>query len=70
MFKEIMTYGALTICLELITQLEEDDKTMNLDLNRPQTVPMHEAIRSVIALSEERLRKGDTNVKGYLFLLI
>lgn len=70
MFKEIMTYGALTICLELITQLEEDDKTMNLDLNRPQTVPMHEAIRSVIALSEERLRKGDTNVRGYLFLLI
>ena len=68
MFREVLTHGALTLGLELITQLQEDDRNMVLQRNRPRREPIHEAIRGVIDLTTERLRLGDTNVKG-LFVL-
>ncbi len=67
-FREVMTHGALALCLELTTQLQEDDRNMNLQGNRVQRELIHEAIKRVITLSKERLRLGDTNVKGLLFL--
>ena len=67
-FREIMTHCALTIGLELITQLQEDERNMTLQRNRQQRQPLHEAVRRIIDLSKERLRVSETNVKGLLFL--
>lgn len=39
-----------------------------VDRNRAQRQPYREAIKRVIGLAEERMRLGETNVKGYLFL--
>ena len=68
MFREIMTLGAFGLCLELITQLEEDNANLSIERNKSQRKPYREAIQQVIDLAEERLRLGETNVKGYLFL--
>lgn len=68
MFREIMTLGAFGLCLELITQLEEDSVNLSVDRNRAQRQPYREAIQAVINIAEERLHLGETNVKGYLFL--
>ena len=67
-FREILTHGALTLGLELITQLQEDDRNMVLQRNRPRREPIYEAIRGIIDLTRERLRLGETNVKGLLVL--
>ena len=68
MFREIMTLGAFGLCLELITQLEEDSVNLSVEINRAQRKPYRDAIQAVIDLAEERLHLGETNVKGYLFL--
>ena len=68
MFREIMTLGAFALCLELITQLEEDNANLSIDRNNAQRKPYRDAIQQVIDLAEERLRLGETNIKGYLFL--
>ena len=68
MFREIMTLGAFGLCLELITQLEEDSVNLSVDRNTAQRQPYRNAIQAVIDLAEERLQLGETNVKGYLFL--
>ena len=68
MFREIMTLGAFGLCLELITQLEEDSVNLSVDRNKAQRQPYRDAIQAVIGLAEERLQLGETNVKGYLFL--
>ena len=67
-FREIMTHCALTVGLELITQLQEDERNMTLQRNRLQRQPLHDAIRRILDLSKDRLRLGETNVKGLLFL--
>ena len=68
MFRETMTLGAFGLCLELITQLEEDSVNLSIDINRAQRKPYRDAIKAVIDLAEGRLHFGETNVKGYLFL--
>ena len=68
LWRETLTHGALTLCMELITQLDEDTRNVSLERQRAQRAPLHEAIRGVIGLAEERMRLGATNVKGLLFL--
>ena len=68
MFREIMTFGAFNLGLELITQLEEDSANMTIERNRAQRQPYRDALKGVIALAEERMQLGETNVKGLLFL--
>ena len=68
MFREVMTLGAFYLCLELMTQLDEDTESMSLERNRIQRQPYRDAIKGVIALAENRMQLGETNVKGYLFL--
>lgn len=68
MFREVMTLGAFGLCLELITQLEEDSANLSVERNRTQRIPYRDAIQEVIKLAEQRLQLGETNIKGYLFL--
>ena len=68
MFREILKNGALHLCLEAITQLQEDEENMTLAENKRQREPIREAIERIILLGKERLRMGDTNIKGLLFL--
>ena len=68
MFREIMTLGAFGLCLELISQLEEDSVNLSVGINRAQRKPYRDAIKAVVDIAEERLQLGETNIKGYLFL--
>ncbi|KAL6713864.1 hypothetical protein ACLMJK_008358 [Lecanora helva] len=67
MFREVMTHCALSLCLELITQVQEDEANITLQRNKLQREPLQQAIRRIIDLSKDRLRLGETNVKGLLF---
>lgn len=68
MFREVINLGASTLCRELITQLEEDSINMCIQRNRAQREPLYQAMTRLIALTEEKLRMGETNVKPLLFL--
>ena len=65
---EIFASGAFFLCLELITQLEEDGSNMVLQRNKASREPMREAVRKMISLSEKRVQIGGNNFKGHVFL--
>lgn len=69
LFREIISHGAFTVCLELIIQLEEfgSDK-MTLQRTRASREPMIEAVRNILVLAEKRIEMSENNVNGHLFL--
>lgn len=70
MLREVPIQAAMFLCLELIYQLEEDQRSMNLAMNQTQRLPLVEVIRKSIDRQKERIRLVDFNIKGYVFLFI
>ncbi|KAK8001685.1 hypothetical protein PG991_013907 [Apiospora marii] len=61
--------GAITaLTLDLLTRVQEQRLDGTLARHAPHRAPAKRAVRDLIALSEERVRLGETNVKGHMFL--
>lgn len=61
--------GAITaLTLDLLTRVQEQRLDGTLARHAPHREPAKRAVRDLIALSEERVRLGETNVKGHMFL--
>ena len=69
-FKEIMLHAATIITIELILQLQDDIKSgLPPSIQRKATrEPLYQAVRDIITLTAERIREGENNAKGHLFL--
>ena len=68
MFREGKRYVSTTIGLELIAQVETQSLDGTLHRNARSRELLKQAINDIIALSEERIRMGETNVKSHMFL--
>lgn len=82
-FRSVPAFALLAICLELLWQVQEDQsfrESMEIDHAPPSeggggdagsgAAPRQElvdAVRGSIAWSEQRIKAGDTNIKGRLF---
>ncbi|CAI4213219.1 unnamed protein product [Parascedosporium putredinis] len=68
LFKEGFRYAMSAIGLELVTRVEE--RRLDGTLRRPSEYceGLKRTLRSMLALSLERVRAGETNVKGHMFL--
>ncbi|KAL1988911.1 hypothetical protein VTN96DRAFT_6900 [Rasamsonia emersonii] len=68
LFRETIQHAAITLCIEVVTQLEEDalDPT-TLQRNRVNRERIVERVKTILPLVEERLKAGETNIKGYVF---
>jgi hypothetical protein len=69
-FKDVVLHAATIIIVELITQLQED-----MESGLPQCMqrtaarePLYRAMQDIITLTAERIREGENNAKGHLFL--
>ncbi|KAK8135570.1 hypothetical protein PG984_003510 [Apiospora sp. TS-2023a] len=61
--------GAISaLTLDLLTRVQEQRLDATLACHAPHRAPAKRAVRDLIALSEERIRLGETNVKGHMFL--
>lgn len=61
--------GAITaLTLDLLTRVQEQRLDGTLARHAPHRAPAKRAVRDLVALSEERVRRGETNVKGHMFL--
>ncbi|KAK8047920.1 hypothetical protein PG996_015984 [Apiospora saccharicola] len=61
--------GAISaLTLDLLTRVQEQRLDGTLACHAPHRAPAKRAVRDLIALSEERVRLGETNVKGHMFL--
>ena len=79
-FKDVMFHdAAIAICLELITQLEEEasNGSSNAALTQPSTInklarsarePIIQAVKLMVELAARRIALGETNVKGHVLL--
>ncbi|KAK8101933.1 hypothetical protein PG999_012307 [Apiospora kogelbergensis] len=61
--------GALTaLTLDLLTRVQEQRLDGTLEKHAQHRAPATRAVRDLVALSDRRIRLGETNVKGYMFL--
>ncbi|KAK8856692.1 C6 zinc finger domain protein [Apiospora arundinis] len=61
--------GAITaLTLDLLTRVQEQRLDGTLAQHAAHRAPAKRAIQDLIALSDERIRLGETNVKGHMFL--
>ncbi|KAH8807545.1 putative C6 transcription factor [Xylogone sp. PMI_703] len=68
MFQDIITNSAPIVFVELISQLEEDVSEFMKEKNRARRQPLIDDVRNALKMAEDRVRHGETNVKGYVFL--
>ncbi|KAI1412223.1 hypothetical protein F5Y13DRAFT_180292 [Hypoxylon sp. FL1857] len=68
MFREGMRYALTVITRELIAQVEAQRGDGTLHRNTQYIQVLKQAVRDMLSLSIERIRKGETNVKGPMFL--
>jgi hypothetical protein len=69
MFRGATMVAAITICLELMMQVEEESSTPAVLLRtRTCREPLMQAVREMIDLFHRRLTYADNNVKGHVFL--
>lgn len=66
LFRNILLHAAIAICLELITQLQEDPPPFTSASRSLSRKELHKAIQGYIDLTVRRIQAGETNVKGYL----
>ena len=69
-YKEVVIHAGIIICLEYITQLEEDAQS-GLPMSAQSQVsrePLRRAMKDVVDLSAKRIELGENSVKGHLFL--
>jgi len=69
-FKEVIVDAAIIIIIELIHQLEEDAASglPPSAASRAARAPQYQALHAMIDLAAARIRMGENNVKGHLFL--
>jgi hypothetical protein len=68
MFRESINHALFLIGLELLVQVEAKRLDGTLHRNNPHIETLKRAMSDLMPLSAERIRQGDTNVKGYMFL--
>ncbi|MCJ1404983.1 hypothetical protein MMC11_008209 [Xylographa trunciseda] len=67
-FKSVFVLANRTICLELISQLEEDSPPFgSVSVNSLAHKELYRAIEDSIDLAKRRIEAGETNVKGHIF---
>ena len=66
--KELLIYASVFIQLELITQLEEESPLMRSEVGRSTREPLKQALAYTVEICAERIRLGENNIKGHLFL--
>lgn len=66
LFRNVLPHAAITICLELITQLQEDPPPFTSSSRSLSRKELHKAIEDFVDLSARRIQAGETNVKGYI----
>lgn len=65
-FRNILLHAAIAICLELITQLQEDPPSFTSASHSLSRKELHKAIEDYIDLTARRIQAGETNVKSYM----
>ncbi|KZF22464.1 hypothetical protein L228DRAFT_239426 [Xylona heveae TC161] len=68
MFRDIITRGALLIFLELNPEPEADTSIFARKRNRARQGLLLQDAHRVVQYAKDRMLRGDTNVKGYVFL--
>jgi hypothetical protein len=68
MFRDIITRGALAIYVELTSSLESGISHFARERNRSRQFQLMEDAQKLVQYAESRMRHGETNVKGYVFL--
>ncbi|KAG4438822.1 hypothetical protein IFR05_005713 [Cadophora sp. M221] len=68
MFREGIRYAMSVIGVALLSQVEDRRRDGTLNRNFNSTDLLKKCVEDMIALSAERIRQGETNVKGYMFL--
>lgn len=66
LFRNVLLHAAITICLELITQLQEDPPPFTSASRSLSRKELHKAIEDYTQLTVRRIQAGETNVKAYL----
>lgn len=67
MFRDLITRGSFVIYLELRSDVEGDTSLMSRNRSRSRQEPVLRDARRVAQYAKERMRHGETNVKGYVF---
>jgi hypothetical protein len=67
-FKEVLIYPLIIIQLELITQLEEGPPLIHNEVQRKAREPLKQYLAHMLEISAQRIRLGENNIKGHLFL--
>ncbi|GFG09665.1 uncharacterized transcriptional regulatory protein C139.03 [Aspergillus udagawae] len=68
LFREGIRCATTAISLELLAHIENQRLNGTLHRTRQYRDVLKQAVRDLIALSEERIRLGETNVKNHMFL--
>ncbi|KAL2131234.1 hypothetical protein VTI74DRAFT_5385 [Chaetomium olivicolor] len=68
LFREGFRCAMTAISLELLAHVEAQARDGSLHRTRRYRDFLKQAVRDLIALSEERIRMGETNVKSHMFL--
>ncbi|GKT49034.1 uncharacterized protein ColSpa_09215 [Colletotrichum spaethianum] len=68
MFREGFRYALATISLEFIAQAEAQRLDGTLHRNPYHLDGLKQVMKDLVAKSTERIRQGDTNIKGHVFL--
>lgn len=67
-YREISLHAAQTVCLELISQLEEDRADLiPSSQSRARQQPIRESVSRALEWSRQRIEAGETNIKPYVF---
>ncbi|OCL02052.1 hypothetical protein AOQ84DRAFT_305467, partial [Glonium stellatum] len=68
-FRSVFVHATLTLCLELITQLQEDfDSFSSASINSTSRKEIYKAIQESISHAAHRIEVGEMNVKGRIFV--
>lgn len=68
MYRDIMTYSAPIVFIELIAQLKEDGSELMKERNKARRQPLLDDARKIHQFAIDRILNGETNVKGCVFL--
>ncbi|MCJ1394628.1 hypothetical protein MMC18_007508 [Xylographa bjoerkii] len=67
-YRSVFVIANRTICLELMTQLQEDSSPFgSASINSLARKELHRTIEDSIDLAKRRIEAGETNIKGYIF---
>ena len=68
MFRDLITRGAFILYLELTSEIDADASLVSRCRNRARQESILRDARRVAQYAKERMRHGETNVKGYVYI--